>query len=537
MSALLSIRDLSVSYGGNPAVRGVSLEVRRGAMTCVVGQSGSGKSTTALASLGLLPPSARVEAGSIAFDGQEVTGLSERQWRGLRGRRMGLIPQDPHNSLNPLKTIGAAVAEPLAIHGRDTSGVVDLLAAVGIDDPARRARQYPHELSGGLKQRALIAAALALEPDLIIADEPTSALDVTVQKVILDLLDEVRRTRNIGVLLITHDLAVAGDRADEIVVMERGQVRESGLAARVLTEPQAAYTKQLLADAPSLITARREPVRAEGVQAASISETPLLEVRGVEQRFGAVKAVDDVSFQVAAGSTHAIVGESGSGKTTTGRMIAGFGRPSAGEVLFGGAPVPQREGKALRAFRRRVQLVYQNPYSSLDPRRSVEYSVAEPLRNIAPRAGSGEIRGEVRERVAHYLDLVSLDPALAQRRPAELSGGQRQRVALARALIVEPELVVLDEAVSALDVSVQAQIIRLLHRLQEDLGLTYVFISHDLAVVRQMADTVSVMHRGEQVEYATAAEVFDNPQSEYTRALLQAVPGQRYRDGGLNLGL
>ncbi|MGV0360037.1 dipeptide ABC transporter ATP-binding protein [Corynebacterium mastitidis] len=530
MSALLSIRDLSVSYhagrGREPvrAVRGVSLEVQPGGLTCVVGESGSGKSTTALASMGLLPPNARIDACSIELAGREVTAYSERQWRGLRGRRVGLIPQDPHNSLNPLKTIGAAVAEPLAMHGRDTSSVVDLLAAVGIDDPRRRADQYPHELSGGLKQRALVAAALALEPELIIADEPTSALDVTVQKVILDLLDSVRRERGIGVLFITHDLAVAGDRADRVVVMQRGRVRESGLAARVLTEPRDRYTQRLLADAPSLSAPPAPRAGREG--------DALVEVRGVTQSFGGVTAVDDVSFRVARGSTHAIVGESGSGKTTTGRMIAGFRRPDSGTVRVGDTRVDTLDARGLRALRSRVQMVYQNPYSSLDPRRSVRYSVGEPLRNL----GGGPPR-EIRRRVGRHLELVSLDSALASRRPAELSGGQRQRVALARALIVNPEVVVLDEAVSALDVSVQAQIVALLRRLQEDLGLTYVFISHDLAVVRQVADTVSVMRRGRQEEYAPAGEIFENPQSDYTRALLDAVPGRRYRHGGLNLVL
>lgn len=542
MSALLSVRDLSVSYrsprGGAPvpAVRGMSLEVHPGSMTCVVGESGSGKSTTALASMGLLPPQASIDAGSILLAGSEVTGYTERQWRTLRGTTVGLVPQDPHNSLNPLKTIGASVAEPLAMRGWDTSGVIDLLAAVGVDDPARRARQYPHELSGGLKQRALIAAALALEPDLLIADEPTSALDVTVQKIILDLLDSVRRERGIGILFITHDLAVAGDRADRVVVMQRGQVREEGVAAAVLTEPRSEYTRRLLADAPSLrSTSQAASGRATSARAASAveqEEPPLLEVQHLHQNFGGVPAVHDVSFSVPRGSTHAIVGESGSGKTTTGRIIAGFRRPTSGSVRLGDTRVEGLSGKGLRGLRRRIQMVYQNPYSSLDPRRSVGYSVGEPLRNIGGFAPRG-----LRRRVEEYLDLVALDPALASRRPAELSGGQRQRVALARALIVEPELVVLDEAVSALDVSVQAQIIALLRRLQEGLDLTYVFISHDLAVVRQIAHTVSVMHRGEQVEWGRTQDVFDHPASEYTKALLHAIPGQRYRDGALNLGL
>ena len=488
---LLSIRDLAVQYrtrrGTVDAVRGVSFDVEAGTVTALVGESGSGKSTVAQSVIGLLAANGHVAAGSIELNERtdrltQLVGLSEKRWRHLRGRCIALIPQDPGNSLNPVTTIGSSVSEALRIHGwhdarKIQARVIDLLDRVGIDDPELRARQHPHELSGGMRQRVLIAAALALEPELIIADEPTSALDVTVQRTVLDLLDTLREESGTGILFITHDLAVAADRSHEIVVMRGGQVQEKGATADVLAAPAA---------------------------------------------------VDDVSFTIARGTTHALVGESGSGKTTTGRSIAGFNQPTAGSIRVADAEVTALRGsRARRAFHRSTQLVYQNPYASLDPRQSIAAILAEPLRNY----GLGS-RAERQERVAHHLELVSLAPEIAARRPRELSGGQRQRVAIARALIVEPELVVLDEAVSALDVTVQAQILRLLARLQSELGLTYVFISHDLAVVRQIADTVSVLQRGRQVEHGTARAVFDAPQHPYTQQLLAAIPGASLRGGG-----
>ena len=534
---LLSVRDLNVSYstgrGEVPAVRGVNLAVYPGQMTAIVGESGSGKTTSAMAAIGLLPSNATIDAGTITFDGRDITSLRRREWLELRGRRIGLIPQDPNNSLNPLKTIGASVEEGLAIHHIGSAAerkakALELLERVGIDDPERRYNQYPHELSGGMKQRVLIAAAVALEPDLIIADEPTSALDVTVQKIILDLLDDMRAELGMGILFITHDLAVAGDRADRVVVMESGQLREEGLAATVLTNPRHDYTKRLLADAPSLTV-------ADAVAAPVTERTagePLVQVEGLTQRFGDFTAVDDISFTVAKGSTHALVGESGSGKTTTGRSIAMFNTPTSGSITVGGRDIVGLRGKALREERNNIQLVYQNPYGSLDPKQSIGQTVAEPLRNL-----KGARASTAKAKAKEFLDLVALNPDYYDRRPRELSGGQRQRVAIARAMIVEPELVILDEAVSALDVTVQAQILRLLARLQEELGLTYIFISHDLAVVNQISDTVSVLSKGQQVESGPTAEVFSNPQSPFTQKLIEAIPGSRYRAGDLNLGL
>jgi len=534
MTALLRIDDLAVSYrtprGEFTAVDGVSFEVQAGKTTALVGESGSGKSTVAQSAIGLLAGNGRITRGSILLNERrtgvtELVGLPERRWRGLRGRCVALIPQDPGTSLNPVATIGASVAEALRIHGwkdrrKIQARVLELLERVDIDDPERRARQYPHELSGGMRQRVLIAAALGLEPELIIADEPTSALDVTVQRRVLELIDRLREESGSGVLFITHDLAVAADHSDEIVVMRGGRVAETGRSADVLTAPTAAYTRALIADAPSLarIVERRPHAGAAG--------RPLVEVRGLRQVYGSGRdrfvAVDDVSFTVARGTTHALVGESGSGKTTTGRSIAGLHRPTGGRIRVGDTEVT--ELRSPRAFRRVAQLVYQNPYASLDPRQTIGRILAEPLDNF----GIGT-RAERAARVAEHLDLVALAPEIAHRRPAELSGGQRQRVAIARALILEPELVVLDEAVSALDVTVQAQILRLLARLQDELGLTYVFISHDLAVVRQIADTVSVLQGGRQVEHGPTDRVFDAPEHPYTRRLLDAIPGAAFR--------
>lgn len=541
---LLSVRDLRVAYdtpaGEVHAVRGVSLDVAPGKVTALVGESGSGKTTVAQSVIGLLAGNGRVTDGDItltsaAHGTEKLAGRSERAWRSVRGRRIGLIPQDPGNSLNPVLRIGASVGEALRIHGlRDRRAVdarvLDLLDRVGIDDPERRARQFPHELSGGMRQRVLIAAALALEPELVIADEPTSALDVTIQRTVLDLLDRLRSETGMGVLFITHDLAVAADRSDSIVVMQGGEVQEAGPSAEVLANPASEYTRKLLADAPSLtrVVVRDRP--APAAESAGVGE-PLVRVADLRQEFATpgrrdpFVAVDGVSFDVARGTTHALVGESGSGKTTTGRAIAGFQRPTSGQITVAGTElVGRRPG---RDFRRHTQLVYQNPYGSLDPRQSIGATLGEPLRNF--KIGT---RADRADRIAHALDLVALAPEIAERKPGELSGGQRQRVAIARALIVEPELVVLDEAVSALDVTVQAQILRLLADLQRELGLTYVFISHDLAVVRQIADTVSVLQRGRQVEHGDAERVFSDPQHEYTRALLDAIPGGGLLAGG-----
>ena len=545
--SLLSVRGLTVDYArrggaGDPAVDGLDLTVRPGHVTAVVGESGSGKSTTANAVLGLLPENATVNSGSIHLGEVALDSLSQRAWRDVRGAQIGYVPQDPGASLNPLRTVGASVAEALRIHRRADrrsarAQVIDLLERVGIDRPQLRADQYPHELSGGMRQRVLIAAAIALRPWLLIADEPTSALDVTVQKRILDLLDELRAETGMGVLLITHDLAVAGERADEVVVMRSGRVVETGTAAQIFSHPATEYTARLLADAPAL---QATGPRTRAVETSSV---PFVAVSGLTQIYAEADAgtgdagrassaagpapvigVEDVSFTVTRGTTHGIVGESGSGKTTTGKALAGVIAPQAGSVRIGEIDASRLgEGRhrreRLRALRRTVQLVHQNPYSALDPMQSIGAILTEPLRNF--RIGT---RTDRETRVADILDKVALPADFVSHRPRELSGGQLQRVAIARALIAEPELIVFDEAVSALDVTVQAQILDLLGELQDELGLTYVFISHDLSVVRQIADTVSVMSGGHLVESGPTEDLFTRPRTAYTRALLDAIP-------------
>ena len=526
---ILEVRDLSVSYlaGGQarPVLDHVSLAIRPGEVLALVGESGSGKTTTAQAVIGLLQGNARIDGGAIRMGTQSLLGLPERAWGHIRGRRIGLIPQDPGSSLNPVRTIGSQLAEVFLAHGEASRAtvrdlVVDLLARVGLPEPRRQHDQYPHELSGGMRQRVLIAMALALRPELVIADEPTSALDATVQRRILDLLDTLRQEQGTAVLLVTHDLAMAGDRADRIAVLRNGRLEEEGCVTAVLAHPASAYTRRLLSDVPALSPARSPAFLRERGSDVAVRVRDLVQTFPARGR-GAARALDGVSFDVIRGTTHAIVGESGSGKTTAMRTIVGLQRPTSGRILVGGQDVTALRGEALRRFRRKVQLVYQNPFASLDPRQTVQEIVEEPLRNFdpVPRVQRAELAREI-------LDRVALPDDVLTRRPEALSGGQRQRVAIARALILKPEVLVLDEAVSALDVTVQAQILRLLDGLQRDLGLTYLFVSHDLSVVRAIADTVSVLHRGHLVDHGPADRIFTSPASEHTRALIDAMPGR-----------
>ena len=532
---VLSIKGLAVAFRTGSelvtAISDVSIDVAAGETVAVVGESGSGKSTTAAAVNRLLPDNGVITAGSIRFDGRELTELGENAMISLRGAGIGLVPQDPMSNLDPLMRVGDQIGEALEVHGRTsgdatTARVVELLEMVGIADAANRARQYPHEFSGGMRQRVLIAMGLACTPRLLIADEPTSALDVTVQRRILDQLDELTDELGTAVFLITHDLALAAERADRIVVMFRGKIVEEGTSAEVLGNPQHEYTRQLLAAAPSLAS-RRDPLpQRESVA----SETPFVEVRDLRKEFAlrspkpgeaqSFTAVDGVSFSIRRGTTVSIVGESGSGKSTTANMVLGLEDVTSGSILFDGLDLTGLRRKELFALRRRVQPVFQNPYASLDPRYTVEQSIAEPLR--VHRIGTATTR---QARVLELLEQVALPAAMAERLPHELSGGQRQRVAIARALALEPELVVLDEAVSALDVLVQAQILDLLADLQRRLGLSYLFISHDLAVVRMISDEVHVMQRGVVVESGTPERIFDDPQHPYTKELLAAIPG------------
>ncbi|NYV73352.1 ABC transporter ATP-binding protein [Streptomyces sp. UH6] len=538
---LLEIRGLSVSYRVRGetlhAVRGVDLDVWPGQVTAVVGESGSGKSTTAHAITRLLAANGRIDAGTIRFGRHDLATLPEAELRTVRGARIGLVPQDPTVSLNPVKRIGEQVAEVLRIHGLATrrSAAVEAVAVLdraGLPDAALTARQYPHELSGGMRQRALIAVAIAAKPQLIIADEPTSALDVTVQRVILDHLQSLTEELGTAILLVTHDLGVAADRAQRLVVMSGGEVVEAGGTRAVLTDPQHAYTRRLLAAAPSLTSVRhRIPAAAASASAAFAEEAPLVEARHLVKEFTlpraggevrTLRAVDDVGLVLRRGQTLALVGESGSGKSTTARLVLGLARPTSGQVLFDGTDVTTAKGPQVRRLRRRAQIVYQNPYASLDPRLSIGDVISEPLR--AFKVGD---RASRLARVRDLLDRVALPAATLERRPAELSGGQRQRVAIARALALSPDLVVCDEPVSALDVSVQAQVLELLEELQRDTGVAYLFISHDLAVVRQIAHQVAVMRTGRVVETGPPEDLFATPRHAYTRELLAAIPGGR----------
>ncbi|GAB3239386.1 dipeptide ABC transporter ATP-binding protein [Kineosporia babensis] len=534
MSAILEIQGLSVAYRPHrhrppvPAVRDISLSIGRGETVAVVGESGSGKSTLAAAVLGLLPGTGAVTGGSITVAGKPVTGASERALRDLRGRVVALIPQDPTVTLNPTRRIGPQVAESVRRRQPEVpkrsvdAEVLAALSAAGLENPELRARQYPHELSGGLRQRVLIAAGLAGEPELLIADEPTSALDVTVQKRILDHLDRLVAGRGIALLLITHDLGVAADRADRVVVMRSGEVVESGPAATVLGSPQHEYTKELLRAAPGFSVTVRE--------AGERTPEPILQLERLTKDYalpggGNFRALDEVTLQVPKGQTLGLVGESGSGKTTALRSALGLITPTAGRIRFDGQDITDLGWRQLRPLRRRFQLVHQNPFAALDPRFSVEQTIGEPL--VSFRVGDRTTR---RRRVHELLDAVGLPRDFAGRRPAELSGGQRQRVAIARALSLEPDLLLLDEPVSALDVRVQEQILNLLTTLQNDLGLSYLFVSHDLAVVAGLAHRVAVLRGGRLVEEGPTAEVFSNPQSEYTQELLSAIAGRSPRE-------
>ena len=524
---LLSVEGLEVRFGNHaPAVRGVDLTVLRGQTVAVVGESGSGKSTTAAAILGLLAPGGRITAGRILFDGRDITSgvvsADRRLLRSIRGRCIGYVPQDPMTNLNPVWKVGFQVREALRAN-TDGRGVrrraVQLLAEAGMPDAARQAGKYPHQLSGGMCQRALIAIGLAGQPQLLIADEPTSALDVTVQRQVLDHLQRLTDELGTALLLITHDLALAAERAESVVVVHRGLVVESGPAQSILQNPQHDYTRRLVAAVPSLSVGRRAQA---GPQLATQADDVLVASELTKTyRRPESRAVDAVSFRLRRGSTLAVVGESGSGKSTLARMVLGLLEPTSGTVVFEGTRIDGALDRAKTlAFRRRVQPVFQNPYSSLDPRYSVFRAIEEPLR--IHRVGDRRRRAQA---VRELIEQVALPSSVLGRLPRELSGGQRQRVAIARALALRPEVLVCDEAVSALDVLVQAQILDLLVDLQAELGLSYLFISHDLAVIRQIADDVLVMRGGRVVEHATTEEVFTRPSHEYTRQLLEAIPG------------
>jgi peptide/nickel transport system ATP-binding protein len=549
---LVEVAGLRVRFGGRrgaSVVDGISFTLNRGECLALVGESGSGKSVTARTLVGLTGAGAHVEAERLRFGGQDLSRFSARTWRQVRGGRIGFVMQDALSSLDSLRPVGREIAESVRLHLPLTRAqrerlVLKLLTDVGVPEPEFRATQYPRELSGGLRQRALIASAIACGPELVIADEPTTALDATIGAQVIELLGSLKSS-DTGLLIISHDLSVVASLADRVAVMRAGQIVEQGPTGEVLRSPAHDYTKALLAAVPSASSkgtrlsyaqsalgvprASQTPgpasaaVRASADGARANDGQPVVAARNLVQAFTGQDnvrrtAVADVSFELFSGETLGIVGESGSGKTTTARIVVGLQEPDAGSVFIRGREWAALNAADQRAERKRVQYVYQDPLSSFDPRYTVERVIAEALR-VAGAPGQ-----EGQERMTRLLELVALDDSFRRRRPIELSGGQRQRVAIARALATDPEVLVLDEPVSALDVSVQARILDLLADLQEQLGVAYLFISHDLGVIHHMSDRVLVMRDGAIVESGDVEDVFRNPRQEYTRALLDAIP-------------
>ncbi|MCM1128385.1 MAG: ABC transporter ATP-binding protein [Oxalobacter formigenes] len=554
---LLQVKNLRVAFRQDrhtvfEAVRHVSFDVPRNQTVALVGESGSGKSVSSLAVMGLLPETAVVNPdAAILFEGQNLLALSGRERRKLCGSRISMIFQDPMSSLNPVFTVGSQIDEVLRLHrGMDAAQAreraVALLGEVGFADPASRVDAYPHQLSGGQQQRVMIAMAIACEPQLLIADEPTTALDMTIQKQIVDLLKALQRSRQMSVLFITHDLQLVAEVADAVMVMRHGEIQEAGKAAQVLAHPSHPYTAALLACRPPLdARPQRLPVIEEMLGGAAImaqperkrgygsGDSPLLEVRHLQKCFFSKRglfgrsefcAVKDVSFVLPRGKTLGVVGESGSGKTTMGLTLLRLHEPTGGEAFFDGKDLFAMTPKAFMAYKRRLQVVFQNPFASLNPRFTVGQILMEPMQIH----GVGVNREERMEMAFRWLARVGLPESAFYRYPHAFSGGQRQRIAIARCLVLSPEVLVCDESVSALDVSVQAQVLNLLQDLQDELGISYLFISHDLAVVKYMADQVMVMRQGEVVEMADADEIYRQPRHPYTRMLLDAIPKGRH---------
>ncbi|MDN4483686.1 ABC transporter ATP-binding protein [Demequina lignilytica] len=555
---LVEVDDLQITFktgtGDVHAVRGVSFDIHPGETVAIVGESGSGKSTTATALIKLLAGNGRISGGSIKVEGTDITRYDESKMAAVRGGVIGYVPQDPMSNLNPVWSVGFQVREAIRANGVATgkknieAKAIEVLQQAGLGDAERRMKQFPHQFSGGMRQRVLIGIGLGADPKLLIADEPTSALDVTVQKVILDHLESLTREKNTAMLFITHDLGLAAERASKLIVMSKGLIVEAGPSLEILQNPQHPYTKRLIAAAPSLASRRIHSTaglavaegadeldmaalaeRHEDTEAAVEAAPVMISVKDLRKTYsirrGSFKseplhAVDGISFDIHKGTTLALVGESGSGKSTAARLVLGLEPPSGGDITVGGQSMAKASAKQLFDLRRRMQVVFQDPYASLDPQRSIGAIIAEPLK--VHKVGD---RASRHARVEELLEQVALPAELAHRYPNELSGGQRQRVAIARALALKPEVVVLDEAVSALDVLVQAQILQLLADLQEELGLTYLFITHDLAVVRVVADSVAVMERGKIVEAGSTDDIFENAQQEYTQRLLDAIPG------------
>ena len=529
---VLDVRDLQVSIGRRPIVEDISFSVQKGQTVGLVGESGSGKSMTVLAATGLMDAPASSATGSSVLAGErELIGATPAQLRKVHGSRIGFVFQDPSTSLNPLLTIQRQITESLEAHGRGTPKetrrrALELLEAVGLPDPEDRLHSFPHQLSGGQRQRVMIAIALACEPELLIADEPTTALDVTTERQIIELVWDLQERLGSAVIWISHDLGVIGQVADDVTVLRHGNIVEQAPVQDIFARPREAYTRELL-DARPLIGVAAPPTPP--------GESPvLLDVQDLDVKFQVrtptgsrtIHAVDDVSFQVRKGHTLGIVGESGSGKSTIANALTGLVEPEAGTATLTGTDLFQLSRGERRDVRRRLAMVFQDPFSSLNPRTEIGTSIAEPLK---VHALGGKNKGSRKGRVQELLDLVHLPRDFASRFPHELSGGQRQRVSIARALALEPDVIILDEATSALDVSVQAKVLDLLRELQGELGLTYLFIAHDLAVVQQMSHDVLVMQKGRAVEHREARALFADPREDYTKMLLAAIPPEKPR--------
>ncbi|MBV8466686.1 MAG: ABC transporter ATP-binding protein [Burkholderiales bacterium] len=555
---LLSVENLRVTFrmGAGErfeALKGVSFSVPRNTTVALVGESGSGKSVSSMAIMGLLPKSnTEISAESrLMFDGCDLLAETDAQRRGRAGREISMIFQDPMTSLNPVYRVGDQIAEVLRLHKPMSKAAareraVELLREVGIPDPETRVRSFPHEMSGGQQQRVMIAMAIACEPKLLIADEPTTALDVTIQRQIIELLVKLKATHGMSVLFITHDLELVREIADHVVVMQNGVIKEQGPSAEVFTAPKDPYTRALLACRPTIdrrpirlpvvedFLAGREGQLPQGERQRGVSaEDPIvLEVKGLRKTFSVktgifrsreVPAVKDVSFKLARGKTLGIVGESGSGKTTLGKTILRLHSCQGGEVLYEGKNLLDLSDGDFRPYKRKLQIVFQNPYASLNPRFTVGDVLLEPMRIHG-------IHDNDRDRIDHVVSLlkrVGMPDSAFHKYPHEFSGGQRQRISIARCLTMKPEILVCDESVSALDVSVQAQVLNLLQELQDEFGMSYLFISHDLSVVKYISDDVMVMNKGEMVEYANSDELYRDPKHPYTQKLLAAIPGSR----------